>query len=194
MPRRLRDRFLCALFVAAAFLACSSRYGDSVTDGAKTGRCFPNGTCNDGLVCVQDVCLEPSSDASASTLDAQASVEKDATADAPKDSDAAPPDAGPDCTRKQLGDVCTSATDCCSDACGEALKCVAGCTKLNASCGANGGAECCAGTWCGSPVTGISQCMSCVPKNGEMGTNPQGMPVEASCCSRSGNLLTNKCD
>lgn len=102
-------------------------------------------------------------------------------------------DGAPACTKKPLGDACFASGDCCSGACSEALKCTAACKKLIAPCTPDSTTECCAGNWCGIAGT-TSQCLSCVPKNGAMGTNTQGNPVEASCCSRSGNVLTKKCN
>jgi hypothetical protein len=33
--------------------------GGGTGSGAERGRCYPNGTCNDGLVCLSDVCVRP---------------------------------------------------------------------------------------------------------------------------------------
>lgn len=41
---------------AALCLACSSG-SSSPGEGNERGPCFPNGTCNDGLVCASDVCV-----------------------------------------------------------------------------------------------------------------------------------------
>lgn len=199
MPRRRRARrAFCALFLTAAgLLACSSKYGDSVTDGSKTGRCFPNGTCNEGLVCVQDVCLEPSngSEGGLPALDSRAPEAAAGATDArvEESGDATTFDGAPVCMKKQLGDGCLAGDDCCSGACSEALKCTAACKKLLSPCTTDSTSECCAGSWCGVAGT-TPQCLSCVSKNGTMGTDSQGNPVEASCCSRSGNLLTKKCN
>ena len=55
MPR-LSPFALCA--IATVLAAC----GSSKKQGSEGGACFPNGTCNAGLVCLGDTCVQPSGD------------------------------------------------------------------------------------------------------------------------------------
>ncbi len=80
-------------FGLVALISCG--HGDRPPDGTEGGHCYPNRTCNAGLVCLSDLCVNPGVDAST----ADAMVTRDgprpdgALEDAPT-ADAAPADAG----------------------------------------------------------------------------------------------------
>lgn len=52
-----------AIYVALVLLAaCAKQQADSTTTvaaGAERGPCYGNGTCNDGLICLSDLCVRP---------------------------------------------------------------------------------------------------------------------------------------
>jgi hypothetical protein len=50
---------LLLLSVAACKKHEAGAGGGSAADGAERGRCYGNGTCNTGLVCLSDLCVRP---------------------------------------------------------------------------------------------------------------------------------------
>ncbi|MCW5832077.1 MAG: hypothetical protein KIS78_06450 [Labilithrix sp.] len=98
---------------------------------------------------------------------------------------ACPPPQKPD------GEPCQSASECCSEACREDLRCAPACKADGERCGFNSNDECCAGLWCGG--TARTQCIACIPK-GNPAAKVVGVAVERSCCSRSANVFNGLCD
>jgi Regulator of chromosome condensation (RCC1) repeat len=47
-------KFIIVLSVLLGFAACDD---DSTTEGVENAKCYPNGTCNEYLDCIQDVCV-----------------------------------------------------------------------------------------------------------------------------------------
>lgn len=47
------------LVCVAAWVACSSEYGDGSRPGERFNACYGNGTCNTGLSCVDGICVFP---------------------------------------------------------------------------------------------------------------------------------------
>ena len=47
------------LVLVAAVAGCKEGAAGSGKEGAERGACYGNGTCNDGLVCLSDLCVKP---------------------------------------------------------------------------------------------------------------------------------------
>jgi len=185
--------------------ACHSDYGDAPNDGDFSAHCFPNNTCNVGLVCTQGVCLHDDSSDGGDTSDPttkgdasfvkEGSVPSDAPSDAlddtldgPSRADAAVSDAAA-CTNLigtvQNGGVCTQANQCCSSMCREDRVCVTSCRSLGDTCSSlTSSNTCCVGAHCSALI-----CVACITSgqtpSGGNGADP------TSCCSRA--ILNGKC-
>jgi hypothetical protein len=122
-----------AAVVLATLAACSAYHSDSPPAmGAQGGTCYPNGTCNAGLVCASDIC-SPTNGTPPSGDGGDASAGPDGSGDAGGDSakvcDPSPP---PAVTSLPCGATqCSAATPVC---CGSTLE--------NLSCYAKGDAAC----------------------------------------------------
>jgi hypothetical protein len=51
-------RTLVGILVVAALAGCNSGGGEA-KEGSERGPCYGNGTCNDGLVCLSELCVRP---------------------------------------------------------------------------------------------------------------------------------------
>lgn len=106
-------------------------------------------------------------------------------------------DAGPPPTpacpppQKPDGQPCQDAGDCCSDACREDLRCGPACKPNGERCGIGSRTECCIGLWCGGST--LSQCTPCIPK-GDRAATRVSVILEHSCCSRSVNFGSGRCN
>ncbi|HNT27292.1 MAG TPA: hypothetical protein PKH10_03840 [bacterium] len=93
---RIAFFFFCALFVLM-FAACDDNKPNGTTDndtttpavGSEGGPCYPNGTCNDGLQCLSDICVEMPD-----ALNDETTADEDeiATEDAPDKTESVIPD------------------------------------------------------------------------------------------------------
>ncbi|MBX3197688.1 MAG: hypothetical protein KF894_06060 [Labilithrix sp.] len=106
--------------------------------------------------------------------------------------DASPPPT-PACPppQKPDGERCQDAGECCSDACREDLRCGPACKPNGERCGFGSTSECCIGLWCGGST--LTQCTPCIPK-GDRAATRVSVILEHSCCSRSVNFGSGRCN
>ena len=94
--------------------------------------------------------------------------------------------------KAQNNEACDSQDKCCSNACNEEHLCKGACENSGGSCPFRSANDCCVGFWCGGQA--LTKCIPCIPGNSPMGKDLVGVSLEWSCCSRSGNVLTGKCN
>jgi len=102
-------------------------------------------------------------------------------------------DAAPDvyvapCTKKPDGDPCMASSECCGK-CTEEKECKDKCKNGGDTCNPLASNECCVGSYCGGlcrPCRTAGQ----TPDNAPLSTSPSAK----SCCSKSINGTTGKCD
>lgn len=173
--------------VAVALAACTTYTGSQEPlEGDLDGRCFPNGTCNVGLVCVGGKCaLDPSFPDSSAAEDAGPLPELDAGTDGNPSNDAS--DAS-DASKPLPCDVIASSAP------PGVVECVdSSCINYGKCCGTNHQCtQSCTNVQVNMPCDGAEDCSGATKRCcGTLGTKD----IDTSACPRGGSFskLVTRC-